>query len=150
MQKMKCTAATILLLLSLAACRKGGDAAAAVDEGREAVAEDQKIVGESIREGDHHEALAWLGDANHMMFKGDKQVAADLTQKLLDAGAVSVEIIGVEKIESREIADVLAVTLPPKGPKRTAVFAVYIECLKGSEYTPVPDLGQDYLRVSFD
>jgi hypothetical protein len=114
------------------------------------IEESDKQIEEWLSEPDKAEARIWLESESHILFEGDKEVAAKLVGDLYSAGAKQVWIIGVTRIADSEVAAAFVAVLPPDGAARKQLFALESDFQKLVDGEPTRDVGQKYLHFSFD
>jgi hypothetical protein len=98
----------------------------------------------------HEEARTWCApEANsNMGFKMSRNEMLTIANDLYAAGAVRVEVVGIEAFGERKIAAQFAVVLPGSPDSRTAVFALLAKFEEDER--PPPDLGQSCALLSLD
>lgn len=111
------------------------------------VAEDDEWVAEEIAAGSAALASGWLDQPKHGTFEADPTQMKELISQFEAAGAEQVWVVGIEKLGNTQLSDTIAVELPAAGLMRDRLFELEAE-LWGGDGTP--DLGQDYLTISFD
>ncbi len=111
------------------------------------IAEEDAWVGEEVATGAAEPARGWLDREKHATFEAPPDQVRDLVDRFHAAGAEDVWMVGIEEFAGARLSDTVAVELPPPGPARDRIFGAEAE-LWGGEGTP--DVGQQYLVVSFD
>ena len=121
----------------------------AEEEAAEWVADDDAWVSEEVAQGAAEPAQGWLDVQNHATFEAPPDQLRNLVDDFHAAGASNVWMVGIEEFAGARLSDTVAVELPPPGLTREQIFAV--EAAMWGDYGEgTPDVGQDYLVVSFD
>ncbi len=135
------------------ACGGSGDYDYDYDESMDAptAAEMDQWARETLEEGNHAEARAWLAASNNATFEADKEDVKAFVSALYRAGARKVYITGIEEFGASNLSASLLVELPASSTARAAIFAeeaTFIQNNVGGDATE--DLGQKYLEVYWD
>ena len=103
-------------------------------------------VSSEIQGGSAVPAHGWLRESRHGTFEADPEAMAQLIDRFESSGA-RVWVVGIEEFQGSQLSDSIAVELPRDDAQRSQVFAIESAHWEGDG---TPDLGQDYLVVSFD
>jgi hypothetical protein len=83
------------------------------------------IVLQELAETPHAEARSWVDNNRHfLMGMRDPVGALGFVNEMYSAGAVDVQVVGIEGSPMRQLAGTLVVELPPSAEEREAVMAV--------------------------
>ena len=111
------------------------------------IADDDEWIAGEIANGSAAPASGWLQQPSHGTFEGDPAQMQELIARFEAAGATRVWMVGIEELGKAQLSDTIAVELPARGPTRDRLFEAEAE-FSGGDGTP--DLGQNYLLLSFD
>ena len=119
-------------------------------DGKNDIEDTDKEIEEWLSEPDKAEARKWLESDDHILFEGDKEIAAKLVGDLYTAGAKQVWVIGVTRIADSEVAAAFVAVLPSDASARKQLFALESDFQKMVDGEPSRDAGQKYLHFTFD
>lgn len=106
---------------------------------------------ETLDEGSHAEARAWLAVPSNATFEADKADVQRFVSALYAAGARKVYITGIEPFGGSNLSASLLVELPASSTARAAIFAEeakFVQEYVGGDASE--DVGQRYLEVYWD
>ena len=145
----------VLTLIALLGQACGGDDYGDGDDGYgddpPTAAELDQWAQETLDEGSHAEARAWLRLPNNATFEASKDDVKRFVSALYEAGARKVYITGIEPFGGSNLSASLLVELPASSTARAAIFAEeakFIQEHVGGDASQ--DVGQRYLEVYWD
>jgi len=111
------------------------------------IMEESEWISEEIQSGVAAPARGWFDQPRHGSFEADPRQLNALIKEFHANGAENVWVVGIEEFNGAQLADSIAVELPPSGPDRDRIFAVEAALWDGEG---TPDVGQSYLVVTYD
>ncbi len=113
------------------------------------VAQESDWVRSEVAQGLAEPALGWLDESTNATFEAPPAQLRELIDAFDAAGAESQWMVAIEEFAGARLSDTLAVELPKPGAARDRIFEIEAG-LWGEHGEGTPDVGQDYLVISFD
>lgn len=136
-------------LLLLAGC-PGKPAAPSPGSPAAIAAEEDALCAQDLKEPGHLEAREWCKKSTSMGFEVSTDRMLELADLLYEHGATRVDVVGIEKLEDRELSACMVATLPTAKAARASFFAWYGPWSKETLGEEAADHGQTYARLALD
>lgn len=142
--------ALLVAVFLLTGCPRGAPAAPAAGSPAAIAAEEDVQCAQDLKEPGHLEAREWCKKSTSMGFEVSTDDMAKFADLLYEHGATSVDVVGIDTLEGRELSACMVATLPTDAAARKTFFTWYAPWAKELFDDEVADHGQKYARLSLD